>query len=242
MIAGRPRAAAGALCLLALAGAGCQSSQEKSAELAKESLGAINERGLTIKTTNRDVTVGDTTVISDQYGSAAVVELRSKARADQVGVPVLISVESGQGETVFRNDAAGLAPALTHIPVLAAGESTFWVNDQVTADQGRRVTAKVGTPEGKPPARIPRLQVTSLKLESDTDGALTRGRVHNRSKIDQRLLTLFAIARRGDKVVAAGRSGVERLKAGRAATFKVYWIGDPKGAKVSVAAPASTFE
>ncbi len=43
-------------------------------------------------------------------------------------------------------------------------------------------------------------------------------------------LLLFAVARQGDKVVAAGRGAVEHLKAGgRPLPYNVFFIGDPEG-------------
>ena len=67
------------------------------------------------------------------------------------------------------------------------------------------------------------------------------GGLVNRSKVLQRDIVVFAVARRGKRVVAAGRAAVERLKPGARATFQVFFIGDPRGARLTLAAPPTSF-
>jgi hypothetical protein len=48
---------------------------------------------------------------------------------------------------------------------------------------------------------------------------------------------VFAVALKGDKVVAAGRALVPKVLPGDPAKkprFRLYFIGDPKGAKIDV--------
>ena len=86
------------------------------------------------------------------------------------------------------------------------------------------------------------MTLTPPKFETDpTSGTLAVGKAHNASQIDQRNLTIFAVARRGGRVVAAGRGAIERLKAGDTATYQIFFIGNPKGARVTLAAPPTTF-
>jgi hypothetical protein len=92
------------------------------------------------------------------------------------------------------------------------------------------------------PGKVPKLVPSGLALEPDPSGAFTRGTLRNESGVEQRKLMVYAVAERGGKVVAAGRAGIERLKARGSATFKVFWIGDPKGAKVHVFAPPTVLE
>jgi hypothetical protein len=43
------------------------------------------------------------------------------------------------------------------------------------------------------------------------------------------------VARKGDKVVAAGRGLIGRLKAGtKPVNYHIFFIGDPKGAQVDI--------
>lgn len=230
-----------ATALLALSG--CSSTQEKSARLARAARDRPAERGVVVTQANPDVKVLSTGVVHDRYGTAAVVELRSLARAPQAGLPISIVVTGAGGTRLFANDGAGLAPTLTHVPLLRPHEHAFWVDDQVRADAPKALHARVGAPAARVPARLPALTFKGpLKLEQDPDGAYTHGRVVNRSAVDQRQLVVFAVARRGGRLVAAGRAGIERLPAHKGRDFKVFWIGNPAGAKVSLFAPPTVLE
>ncbi len=69
---------------------------------------------------------------------------------------------------------------------------------------------------------------------------LAVGKVTNRSDVEQRNLTVFAVARKDGRVVAAGRGAVERLKPRASATYQVFFIGNPEGARLTLAAPPTT--
>jgi hypothetical protein len=226
------------LALAALALAGCESSQAKSARLAKLAKGGKKETGVVVKHANPDVEVVGKRLVRDRYGAAAVVQLRSKRT--QADLPIALAVAD------YRNDLPGLEHSLTHVPLVPAGETALWVDDQVKASGaagvGAGVGVKVGTSTARVPGRLPKLVATGLVLEPDPSGAFTRGRLRNDSAVEQRNVMVYAVAQRGGKVVAAGRAGIERLKAHGSATFKVFWIGDPKGAKVQVFAPPTVLQ
>jgi len=220
------------LVFAALALAGCESSQAKSARLARAAKGATKETGLVVTRANPDVKIVASTVVHDRYGAAAVVELRTKRT--QADLPVALEVAA------YRNDSPGLEHWLTHVPLVQAGERAFWVDDQIQA--AGAIDVKVGMPKRAAPAKLPRLVPTGLVLEPDPSGAFTRGRLRNDSAIEQHRLMVYGVAELHGKVVAAGRAGIERLKAHGRSTFKVFWIGDPKGAKVHVFAPPTVLE
>ena len=220
------------LAFAALALAGCESSQAKSARLAKAAKGATKETGVTVTRANPDVEVVASAVVHDQYGAAAVVELKSKRT--QADLPVAIKVAK------YSNSLPGLEHWLTHTPLVQAGERSFWVDDQI--QEPGKIDVKVGMPKATAPRKLPKLVPADLVLEPDASGAFTRGTLRNDSAIEQLKLMVYAVAERGGKVVAAGRAGIERLKAHGSATFKVFWIGDPKGAKVQVFAPPTVLE
>jgi hypothetical protein len=54
-------------------------------------------------------------------------------------------------------------------------------------------------------------------------------------------LVLFAFARRGGKIVAAGRAIVPELAPGASAHFQASLVGDPHGARLQVSAPPASF-
>ena len=230
-----------AVALCALAVTGCESSQSKSARLAKAPRASSEETGVKVTRRNPDVRVVSTALVHDQYGTAAIVELRSKARTPQADLPIGFVV-SGGGKRLFANDAPGLADTLTHVPLILPREHVWWVHDQVSADGATTVTAKVGTSTTKLPAKLPRLTTSDLELEQDPDGAYTAGKLRNDSDVTQLELVVYAVAERGGKIVAAGRAGIDRLRPHAAKPFKVFWIGQPQGARVHLFAPPTVLE
>jgi hypothetical protein len=85
--------------------------------------------------------------------------------------------------------------------------------------------------------------VSGVRLEPDPGGAITAvGRVVVASPIPQDRLAIYATARRGGRVVAAGRAVVPLLKPGpKGARFTIFFVGDPRGARLHVDAPTVSF-
>jgi hypothetical protein len=218
----------------------CESTQQKSERLAREGKGAnLRARGLVVTRRNKDVEVLATSTLQDSNGTAAVVALRNTSRRPLADVPVAIDVRGAGGKSLYRNDSAGIEPTLTKVPLLRPGESFLWVNDQVSAAaRPRSVKAKVGEAAAPAPSRLPRIDVTRPRIERDPASGLEAvGFVANRSRIDQRKLVVFAVARRGRKLVAAGRAQISRLKPRKRAHYHVFFIGDPSRARITVAVP-----
>ena len=71
------------LALLPLVLAGCESSQDKSARLAKLAKSARKEKGIVVRRRNPDVQVLRTAVVHDANGTAAAVELRMRGKKPQ---------------------------------------------------------------------------------------------------------------------------------------------------------------
>jgi hypothetical protein len=222
-----------------LALAGCQSTQEQSAALAAKAEGAVKEAKQTVGATNTLATVTSTTLVRDANGVAAVVEVRN-GRTAQADVPVALSVRHAS-KVLFRNDAPGLDPSLAAIPSLAAGERVAWVNDQVPAPpEADKGVARLGAARGKAPRELPELAVSDVKIGGDSSGVVVDGKLENRSAVTQRRVVVFCVARKGDRIVAAGRAVVDTLPAagkGRPAAFSVYVIGDPRHAEITMWAP-----
>jgi hypothetical protein len=222
---------------VALVATGCRSTQDKSAEIAAE-LGPVKqEKGLKIARESRDVRVVSATLLTDVNGSAVVVELRNDSNRDLVDVPILIDVLDARGRSAYRNDIPGIEPALASMPFIAAGEEAIWVHDQILA-VGKPDSVKVKVGAGGEPysGETPEVSVSEPKLEGDPNSGLAvSGEVVNRSGSDQDRVLLYAVARDGDRVVAAGRGAVEHLKAaGRPLPYNVFFIGDPRGAQIDL--------
>ena len=99
---------------------------------------------------------------------------------------MLIAVSDAKGRSLYTNSIPGLDPSLTSLPVIARGERTFWVNNQIqTATAPRRLAARVGVTKAPAPAALPKLEITKLHYGSDVSGVFARGVIANRSKIPQ---------------------------------------------------------
>lgn len=234
-----------AVALLALGLTACQTTQELSAQRSKQAKKLVNQKGLTVTRENPNVAIGTTTVIQDANGTAAVVELRNTGPAAQARLPVSIAVTDAHGKALYRNNVAGLEDSLVSMALLNKGEDAFWVNNQVTATgKATKVQVKVGAAKGKAPTEPPTFAIAGVHLHPDPAGTFAKGTIVNRSKVAQKRLTIFCVARKGGKIVAAGRATVDALPpAGAKPTnFTVFFIGNPKGAKLSFAAPPTVLE
>jgi hypothetical protein len=242
---GRAIPLAASLLAAALSLCACQTTQELSAQRAKNAKKLVAEKGLTVGKANPDVAVGRTAVIQDANGIAAVVELRNKGKGAQAQLPVAISVEDAKGKAVYRNNIAGLEDSLVSMALLDRGQDAFWVNNQITAT-GKPTTVKatVGMAKGKLPGKVPSLVISGVQLSTDGGSTIAKGTIVNKSAVAQKRLTIFCVARRGSKIVAAGRAIVDRVPpAGAKPTpFTVFFIGNPKGAKLVFAAPPTVLE
>jgi hypothetical protein len=241
-----------ASCLSGLAGIGvavgisaCQSSYAKNDELEAQGRTILKEeKGLNVTETSSTVDVLDTAVLSNSYGAAVVVTLKNNSSQALRNVPVELNVKDAKGKSVFKNTDPGLEPALTSVPVMQPGETVDWVNDQILASgEPKSVDVKVGVTQETLPPNAPELEASEAKLVVDpVSGIQAEGKATNRSDIPQVKVTLFAVARKGNRIVAAGRGGIKVIKANGARPYHIFFIGNPKGAQVTVTAPPSTFE
>jgi hypothetical protein len=237
---------AGVLLLVAaVALSACQTTQELSRERAKTAKKLVAEKGLTVGKANPDVKIGVTAVLQDANGIAAVVELRNKGKGAQARLPVAIAVTDSHGKPLYRNNLAGLEDSLVSMALLDRGQDAFWVNNQVTATgKPAKVSAVVGMAKGKLPAKVPSLAISGVHVSSDSGSTIAKGTITNKSTIAQKRVTIFCVARRGSRIVAAGRAIVDTVPpaGGKPTPFTVFFIGNPKGAKLVFAAPPTVLE
>jgi hypothetical protein len=227
----------------ALALAGCESSQERSATLERAAkLAAAHEarasKGLTIARESAVVKVLSATVVSSSEGAAAVVTVRNDSARTLAAVPIAIAVRDAHGQTIFQNDAPGLEAALTAIAIVPAHGEATWVDDQLPKSGApASVSARLG--EAAPVAgALPRIEVQGLHVQEAGAGAA--GTVRNRSQVAQSKLIVYVVARRAGRVVAGGRAIVPELAPGASAAFQVFFVGPAGGASLQASAPATT--
>ncbi|HEV2974372.1 MAG TPA: hypothetical protein VGX69_05170 [Solirubrobacteraceae bacterium] len=232
-----------ALALAAVALAGCETTQEKAARLRRqEKRLAVSQRGLSIGHRSSDVVVLGAAIVHDSERAAAVITLRNRSASTLRAVPIAITVKSAAGRTVFQNNAPGLESALVSVPSIAAYATVVWVDDQLqTSAAPARVSAEVG--EAPTVAEAPpELAISAARITEDpANGTVATGTVANRSKVAQSSFAVFAVARRGGAIVAAGRAIVPELAAGASAPFQASLVGQASGARLLLYAPPASF-
>ncbi|MBA3808063.1 MAG: hypothetical protein H0X28_06695 [Solirubrobacterales bacterium] len=236
---------AAALALLALTLAGCESTQEKSAKLEKaaklqERSAAPAASGLTIKRASRLVKVLATAVVHSSEGTAAAVTLRNTSSHTLRDVPIEIHVRDARGASIYANDIPGLGAPLRSVALLAAHGELTWVDDQIQAPgTPASVVALVG--EGTvATASPPRLALTGAHtVEDPANGPGAVGTLANPSAAVQREVVVYAVARKGTHIIGAGRAVLPEVPAHGSVPFQLYFIGQARGAKLELNAPAT---
>lgn len=238
--------AALSLLLCALALGGCESSQEKSAQLervakAERARNPVQAgQGLSITRASREVQVVATQVVHSSEGTAAVVTLHNASPHALHNVPIAITVKDAAGGTLYQNNASGLEAALTSVALLAPGALFTWIDDQVqVTGTPTSVSALVGE-ASQAPARVPKIAVSSVHSTEEGGSTGAAGTVANDSAVAQHGLVVYGVARRGGRIVAAGRAVLAEVAAHSSSPFQVLFIGSAAGAKLEVSAPPST--
>lgn len=229
-----------ALILAAPALAGCESTQDKAGKLAASSKDAFEAKGLEVTKPNPDVEIVDTQVLQDPNGTAVAVTVKNRSNRRLVGVPVAINVQDAKGAALFENNEAGLDTSLTEIAMLRPSEQLVWVNDQIPiSEKPAGVTAAAGKEKKVLTTAEPRLTLQQIKVSNDQEGPKATGFVKNKSDVDQRELVIYGVAKKDGVIVAAGKGQVPRVRAGQRVEFNVFFIGDPTGATLDLAVPAT---
>jgi hypothetical protein len=236
-----------ALVLVALALTGCESNQEKSAALEKidkpreeeaAKRRALAQRALTITRQSSEVRVIATAVVHSSEGAAAVVTLRNASSMPLLDVPIQITVRNARGASIYTNAIPGLSATLMSAALLPAHAVMTWIDDQVQAS-GTPASVSVKVGEGTPATgAIPQLSVEGAHLAEG--GTEAEGNLVNHSPVAQQELVVYALARRAGRIVAAGRAVLAQAPAGTSSPFQIFFVGDPRGARLEVSAPATT--
>jgi hypothetical protein len=233
-----------ALLILALALGGCESSQERSAQLeheAKHRVGQVASKGLQIAHVSAQVKVLATQVLHSSEGNAALVTLHNTSTHALRDVPLAITVKGAGGAVLYRNDAPGLEAALTSVPLLAPGATFTWIDDQV---QVSAAPASLSAEAGEAQAAsgpTPQIRLSGVHGTEEAEGPGIAGKVANDSGVAQSDLIVYGIARRGGRIVGAGRAVLSEVPAHGSSQFQVLLIGSVRGAQVQASAPPTTF-
>ena len=224
------------MALAALALAGCETTEEKSARLeraAKRSKHVVEAseplRALVGAPPSGKVKVRGTAVVHTAEGTAAVVTVHNLTGSTLHQIPILIDVRDAAGATLYTNNQAGISSSLTSVPSLRAGGTLEWVDDQVqVAGTPASVSAKVG--DGHPGGAPASLPVSASVSEQNANGGTVEGTVTNPRGTAQQEVLVYATASHVGHVVAAGRALLSEVPAGGSSHFQLFLIGDPAGA------------
>jgi len=226
---------------MAVSFCGCESTQEKSAALARQAKHVtIAQHGVSVGKENPSVKVLGATVVHSSEGTAVAVALRNTSAHTLADAPIELTVRDIKGGMLYQNNAPGLQASLTEVPLLEPGKTVVWVDDQVQVARAP-ATASALVGDAKIASSAPKIEVTSAQSSTAGAEASESGSVTNRSAVTQENLVVYAIARRGGKTVAAGRAVLPEVAGGTNVPFQIYFVGNPKGAQIAVSAPATTF-
>jgi hypothetical protein len=71
-------------------------------------------------------------------------------------------------------------------------------------------------------------------IEDPANGSGASATLHNTSAIAQHHVVVFGLARRGGRIVAAGRALLPEVPAHGSAPLQLYFLGDSRGAKLEL--------
>jgi hypothetical protein len=214
--------------------AGCSTTQQKSAraKVQAERLLATRKQVL-VRQPNPSVRVEGVTLLRGHGRTAVVVALRNDGSRPVSDLP--ISLRTGGGR--YLNRRAGLGYFQTHAPAIVPGGEATWVFVTRARVRARGVSARVGLQPAVSarPARLPLLRAAPA-------AGIGRATVTNSSGVPQYGLVVYAFARRGARLVAAGRGSLARLGPGRRATVPLSLVGSARGLTMRVQAPPTIFK
>jgi len=216
------------LALGALVLSGCVTTQQRNERYKLRADRTLaGRRPLLVRRPGSDVRIGHVTALRGADGSAVAVELENRSGHALSDVPISVGV----GRTRL-NARGGLDFFQTHVAAIGAGARVTWV-----------FTTRRRIPRGRPfavagdaaraPATLPRIDVAPA-----AGGALVR----SRTDVPQYGLPVYALARRGGRLVAAGRATVAQLGSSRSATVGLRMVGAPRGAHIQLEALPTIFE
>lgn len=235
-----------ASCVVALTGlTACQTTQETAALKAIDSARQrADDFPVVVKQQNPDVTITSTDLIRSKAGSAVVVVFRNDGAKAVNDLPISVGVVD-KGKRMLLNKRPG-SYYKNHAPAIGPGEDGTWV---FTTDdplkKARKPFALIGLPPKNPPTvaeTVPILEVSRAGFTRSNGGAEVKALISNTTGGPQYGLTVYAWARQGGRIVAAGNSGATDLSTDDSDTVKIDLVGEADPASIELSAPATIFD
>lgn len=225
---------ASALVLVLATGAlaGCESTFDQNARAkltAQRDLGTRTAAEVTERTA--DVRVEGVHLLRDQVSTAVVVDLRSEADRILTDLPITVGVVR-DGRKIVLNRSSEIEWFGKHVPAITPGGTTTWVFRSPPGRGGKagdEPFVRVGAPSRLAPQNVtalPPLRATSAPTAEaplpTTPGeprepkrppapGFARAQIVNGDGVPQLRLPVYAVARDGDEVVAAGVALIEEV-------------------------------
>jgi hypothetical protein len=215
------------LALGALVLTGCVTTQQRNERYKLRADRTLDSRKpLRVRAPGTDASVGAITVLRGAHGGAIVVELRNRSGHALSDLPISVGV----GRRAL-NARGGLNFFQTHVASIARGAQVRWVFTTRGRIPHGRPFAVVGD-AARSPTQLPRITATAQAGDAV---------VRNPSDVPQYGLPVYALARRGGRYVAAGRTTLRQLDTGGAVTVPLHLIGDRHGAPLELEALPTIF-
>lgn len=217
------------LALGALVLAGCVTTQQRNERYKLRADRTLASRKpLRVTQPSADIRVGRVTALRGRRGGAIVVELANRSPRALSDLPISVGV----GRSAL-NARGGLDFFQTHVAAIGAGARVTWVFTTRRRIPRGRPFAVVGD-AARSPAALPRITAAPARAG--------RAVVRNATDVPQYGLPVYALGRRGARLVAAGRTTLEQLGTGRSATVGIQMFGAPRGARIELEALPTIFE
>ena len=226
---------------VALAASGCESTQDQAARVQKANAlrTKIAAQPLRIPRSDSRIRVTSKVLLKGKDVNAVVVTLKNTSSKSIADIPIAVNVRNRSGRLVATNTAPGSDHWLNHVPLIRAGQTVDWIDDQFDPDTtaaSASVKVGIGAVVNRPYADA-RLFRTSF-FEDPVSGTSLAGKAKSSAPVTQERLVVFSVGRSGGRVVSAGRGVVERLAGGKASGFTVFFVGaNPKSVALKTIAP-----
>ena len=226
-----------AVVLLAAAVSGCATTQDANKRIdVRFDRTLTSRKPLELRGADHDVRIVRTAVVNGKDGSAIVVVLRNRGDAPVNDLPIEVGPRGGRA----INTAANVPYFQSHAPAIAPGDEVTWVYASKDPLGSGAAFARVGAPTSPPLTTAG--HVSELEARGKSGGSSVHAEVANDTGIPQYDLDVYAVARKGDRYVAAGRASLEHLGVSKSAHLTLPLVGDAKGAQVQVFAPQTLFQ
>jgi hypothetical protein len=173
---------------------------------------------------------------------AFVVTIRNAGSSAVSDLPISVGYTATRHAPVYLNAVANLSYFDAHLPAIAAKRQITWVYAGARAlPAGAAPFAEMSGGADPPAGRVALPAIAATVSGRARVGEALAIRLRNLSGVPQYQLPVYAFARRGGRLVAAGTASVASLNGGSEQTVRLPLLGDAGGAELTVEAPPTIF-